>query len=99
MVAADDHRFAAPGGQRGQKIVQQGHGLGGGYRFIVDIARQQHRVGLLPVDRRQRLRQDKALILDQRSFVQFFPQMQIGHMQKPHAKRLLRPGTRTPIVR
>ena len=52
MVAGHGQHGDAPGGQLGQKPVQQGAGGGGGHGGVVNIARQHHGVHLIAVTQR-----------------------------------------------
>ena len=77
MVAADDERLLPHLAQAREKIVEQGHGLGGGRALIVNVARDQERIRLFARGERKDLLQNVRLILQKRTFIHPLAQMQI----------------------
>ena len=69
MVAADDKHLLLFCGKAAQKIVKQGHCLGGGDTFVINVAGDQYGPRLLGIDHVQDLIQDICLLFDHGNFI------------------------------
>ena len=84
VVAADDEDGDLPRGKAAEKIVEEGHGLGGGDGLVVNVAADQHGVGLFVVDDAQDLEQDIFLVLDHGHLVDPLADVQVRQMDQFH---------------
>ena len=71
-----------------QEVIQQGHRLGRGHRFVIDIPGEEHSVGGFLPDDVQKLIQNIPLVLQHGKLVYPPTQMQVGEMDKFHAAPL-----------
>ena len=80
MVAADDQHREVPLRQTAEEIVQQGHRLCGGNGLVIDVAGDQHGVGMLAVNDSDNLGENGCLLFDHGNFINPLANVQVGQV-------------------
>ena len=84
VVAADEEDLEVPPSQPDQKVVQQGHRLGGGHRLVVDVPGDEHGVRRLPIHDPEDLVENIPLVLQHGVLIDPLAQVQVGEMEQFH---------------
>ena len=90
MVAADEIDLEPPPGQLDQEVVQQGHRLRRGHRFVVYIPGDKHPLGVLILYNAYNFFQNILLVFQHGIFVDPLSQVQVGQMDEFHTSSLPR---------
>ena len=89
MVPAQHERAHLPRGKFHQKIVKHRDRLGRRHRLVVNVARDQHRIGLFALHSLQNARQYIPLLAEHRMLAHNFTNVQVGRVDKFHRNKSL----------
>ncbi len=90
VVAAREHDRYTRRGEAGERVVEQGNGVGRRHRAVVDVSGDQDRVHLALDREFGQPGQERALVREQRFAVQGAPEMPVGRMEQTHGRSMRR---------
>jgi hypothetical protein len=69
------------------EAAEQGHRLGGRYRAVEDVARDEHTSRRLGPHGAENRVEGMPLVFQQVPFMDAFPEMEVGEVEDPHMER------------